>query len=385
MRTLDEQERLVLFLHYAAKSSPRLYRTLARMLPPLPETFELAARHALGSFSGLGEETRARMYEAAGDGFFERLEAWMDRRGVTVLLRDSEGYPALLSEIHDPPEALFVRGGLDADPLLPIAVIGARKSTEYGRGIARTFSRALAEQGATIVSGMASGIDAEAARGALEAGTRQLPTVAVLGSGIDVVYPKENEALYAEISERGAVVSEFWPGTRPSRENFPVRNRIMSGLSRGVVVVEAGERSGTSITAGYAHDEGREVFAVPGRLTDPQSAGTNRMIQNGEAKPVFAISDILDELTFLCGMAPKTVSASAPKEIRLSSLPQEQQAVCRVLLLGENDADSIAEQTGLSTGLLNSALTAMTFSGIMKQLPGRVYALDRLKTKLLEE
>ena len=132
------------------------------------------------------------MYEAAGDGFFERLEAWMDRRGVTVLLRDSEGYPALLSEIHDPPEALFVRGGLDADPLLPIAVIGARKSTEYGRGIARTFSRALAEQGATIVSGMASGIDAEAARGALEAGTRQLPTVAVLGSGIDVVYPKEN-------------------------------------------------------------------------------------------------------------------------------------------------------------------------------------------------
>ena len=174
----------------------------------------------------------------------------MDRRGVTVLLRDSEGYPALLSEIHDPPEALFVRGRLDADPLLPIAVIGARKSTEYGRGIARTFSRALAEQGATIVSGMASGIDAEAARGALEAGTRQLPTVAVLGSGIDVVYPKENEALYAEISERGAVVSEFWPGTRPSRENFPVRNRIMSGLSRGVVVVEAGERSGTSITAG---------------------------------------------------------------------------------------------------------------------------------------
>ncbi len=159
----------------------------------------------------------------------------------------------------------------------------------------------------------------------------------------------------------------------------------MSGLSRGVVVVEAGERSGTSITAGYAHDEGREVFAVPGRLTDPQSAGTNRMIQNGEAKPVFAISDILDELTFLCGMVPKTVSAGAPKEIRLSSLPQEQQAVCRVLLLGENDADSIAEQTGLSTGLLNSALTAMTFSGIMKQLPGRVYALDSLKTKLLEE
>ncbi len=383
MGTIGQRERLALWLHYAAKASPRQFQTLRKQFSSLEEAFRLAEKRSLGAFSGVGDGVKARMYEAATQGFLERYTAWLDRHGIAVLIPESEDYPALLREIHDPPQVLFVKGKLPANPALPIAMVGARRSTKYGRDIAQLFAQGLAESGATIISGLARGIDSAAARGALLCKSAACPTVAVLGTGIDVVYPKENAALYAEIAERGAVVTEFLPKTTPSRENFPIRNRIMSGLSRGVVVVEAGERSGTSITAGFAHDQGREVFAVPGRITDRQSVGTNRLIQRGEAKPVFCVDDILQEFSFAAGYDDGFFSSRKP--VRLSSLPEAQQAICRALFEGEANADEIAERTGLATGLLNSSLTALLFSGIMKQLPGRVYALDSLNTELLDE
>lgn len=381
-KATEEELRLALWFHYASGTSSRQYRTLQLLLPSLSEAFALAKRRRLDAVTGLGEGVRARLYEAAADGWLERLMERLWRDKIRAVIPSESAYPALLREIHDPPQVLFVRGNLPAQPMLPIAVIGARKCTEYGLGVAELFAKELVSHGATVVSGMAYGADAAAARGALSCVNAQHPTVAVLGCGVDVIYPRENRKLYQEICARGAVISEFWPGTQPAREHFPIRNRIMSGLSRGVVVVEAGERSGTSITAGFAHDQGREVFAVPGRLIDRMSVGTNRMIQRGEAKPVFCVEDILEEFAF-----SETYDSfvNGPKQIEISSLPEAQQTICRLLMEGEADADLLAERSGISPGLLNSSLTALMFSGIMKQLPGRIYALDSLNVNLIEK
>jgi len=381
LKPTEEEIYHALWLHYASGTSARQYRTLMMHLPALPEAFSMARQHKLDHIQGIGESMRARMYAAAEDGFLERFLERMRRSGIEILIAGERDYPALLKEIHDPPQVLFVRGNLPAKPLLPIAIIGARKCTEYGKGVAELFAKELVHRGATIVSGLAYGVDAAAAQGALSDSDADCPTIAVLGCGVDVVYPRENRKLYEEISARGAVISEFWPGAEPAREHFPIRNRIMSGLSRGVVVVEAGDRSGTSITAGFAHDQGREVFAVPGRLIDCMSIGTNRMIQRGEAKPVFSVDDILEE--FALADAYDSFE-NGPKAIALSSLSEPQQIVCRLLMNGEMDVDSIAEQSGISMSVINSTLTALIFSGIMKQLPGRVYAIDSLNVKLTE-
>lgn len=265
---------------------------------------------------------------------------------------------------------------------LPIAIVGSRRPTAYGRDVARMFAYEFAGAGSTVISGMAAGIDSSAARGALECAESPYPTVAVLGSGIDVVYPPGNEKLFAEIAERGAVVTEFLPKARPLREHFPIRNRIISGLSRGVLVVEAGERSGTSITASLAHDQGREVFAIPGRITDRMSVGTNRMIYAGEAKPVLAPSNVLAEFDFLSDDA---AFLSGTVRVSYSSLSATEKAIYDLVRDGEKSFDELCEALPDSPAVINSVLTGMQFSGIMKQLPGRAYALDALRTAVQED
>src|SRR5947207_8671155 len=201
-------------------------------------------------------------------------------------------YPALLGAIPSPP-TLYVRGAVTVDDALALAIVGARDATPYGVEVAERLAGELAARGVTIVSGLARGIDAAAHRGALAAGGR---TLAVLGCGVDVVYPPENAPLVAQIAERGALVSQFPPGTPPLAQNFPARNRTLAGLALGVVVVEAAERSGALITAGLAADLGREVFAVPGRITSPASRGANGLLKDG-AKLVGHWSDIVAELS----------------------------------------------------------------------------------------
>jgi DNA processing protein len=200
-------------------------------------------------------------------------------------------YPALLGAIPAPPR-LFVRGGLDAADALAVAIVGSRRPTPYGLAIAERLASELAARGVTIVSGLARGIDTAAHRGALAAGGR---TLAVLGCGLDVIYPPENTLLARAIEARGALVSQFAPGVPALAGHFPARNRTLAGLALGVVVVEAAERSGALITAGFAGDLGRETFAVPGRITAPTSAGANRLIQDG-AKLVTCWQDIVSEL-----------------------------------------------------------------------------------------
>lgn len=382
MQAIDERTRLQLFVHYGVAGNARQFQNVRLHFPELAEVCRLAKVKSRTAFSFLPDAAAARLLRAAEDGFLDRYVRYLEEHNIGVCCHGDADYPAVLREIHDAPPLLFYRGRLQAEPRLPIAMVGSRVCTQYGRDIAQLFAHDLAAAGCTIVSGLAEGIDGCAARGALSCEESPYPTVAVLGCGIDVVYPASHRKLFDEIAERGAVVTEFLPGTRPLRENFPVRNRIISGMARGLVVVEAGERSGTSITAGYALDQGREVFAVPGRITDRQSVGTNRMIQRGEAKPVFCVDDILQEFQLEPGY---DTFLSGPRRVPLSTLTQSERAVCAALLQGERSFDELADALSLPVGELNSLLTGLQFSNIIKPLSGRLYALDVISTQLVDE
>ncbi len=316
---------------------------------------------------GRGQSVEKALLAAAVPARVDALLERYARLGVTPVSRISADYPTLLKQIYDPPEMLLVKGKLCADVRLPLAVIGTRSCTPYGRSIAAQFGKALAHAGACVISGLAYGLDTEAARGALSAES-PYPTVAVLGCGIDVVYPAQHKAEYESIAARGAVISEYLPGVRPLRSNFPQRNRIISGMAKGVVVIEAGERSGTSITVGYALEQGRDVFAVPGRVTDAQSAGTNRFIRDGYAKLVLSPEDVLCEY----GVNP---AAQAAPSVDCAALPVEQALIYKLLAAGERNFDELCVLTSLPAARLNSILTAMEFSGIIRQMSGRMYRL----------
>ena len=242
------------------------------------------------------------------------------KKGIQLCSIQDENYPQILGKIYDPPAAIFYRGTLSPQEER-IAMVGSRRMSSYGEGIARTLAEGLAEAGFSVVSGAARGIDTASHIGALKSGR----TVAVLGCGVDVPYPPENRKLLDSIAERGVVLSEYAPGTKPFPAFFPARNRIISGLSRGTVVVEAAERSGSLITANLALNEGRDVFAVPGSLYSKTSQGCHRLIQQG-AKLVTGTEDILEEY----GRATKNKkpSASIPKKMDLTP---EEAAVYHVL------------------------------------------------------
>lgn len=375
---MDETTRLWLWLNYATSMNPKLFVELLNRFDDLSEAREAILRKDFSEFSDVSETVRDRLYTAADDRFLDRYCAWLLKNDVKVITPEHDEYPSLLSEIYDPPSVLFCKGTLPKELPLPIAMVGARSCTDYGRDVAKLLGEQLAERGATVVTGLAAGIDSAAAKGALSAGSAGCPVIGVLGCGIDLVYPQGNEALYREVLEHGgALVTEFLPKTPPLQQNFPIRNRIMSGISRGVVVIEAGERSGTSITADCAREQGKEVFAVPGRITDPMSVGTNRMITRGEAKPVMCAADILSEFIDDAG---DDVLNGAAKQVTFTSLGEIGQEIYMALLQGEKDADELLDWIDCSAQDLNAALTRMLFSEVIKQLPGRIYALDTIHT-----
>ena len=377
-REITAQERARLWLNYGTEYNSRLFRKLAERFGSLNEAMETLLDHA-ELVSALPERVRTRLTEARQAGFMERHLERMEKKNILFTYPGDARYPKLLAEIPDPPSVLYYIGTIDPDPELAIAVIGSRHPTKYGIEVAKRFGYELASAGALVVSGLAEGIDACAARGALDAKHAICPTIAVLGCGVDVVYPQTNEKLYDEIIERGAVVSEFLPGTRVERYHFPIRNRVMSGLAHGTLVIEAAERSGTSITAGYAHDQGRDVFAVPGRIGDEMSAGPNGMISRGEAKPVFSPEEILSEFSCLHVAAETRPQANI---VLLSSLGEEQRAICRLLKSGEMSFDDLCDSLTLPIGTLNACLTELQFSGILQVLPGRRYCIDTDRVRL---
>lgn len=374
---MDETTRNYLWLNYATNTNPRLFYELLSRFDDLSEAREAILKKDFESFSDVSETVRDRLIAAADERFLDRYCGWLERNDVKVVTPESDEYPALLSEIYDPPTVLFCKGTLPKELPLPIAMVGARNCTDYGREVAELLGEQLAERGATVVTGLAAGIDSASAKGALSAGSSNCPVIGVLGCGIDVVYPQGSGKLYEQVIERGALITEFLPKTPPLQQNFPIRNRIVSGISRGVVVIEAGERSGTSITADCAREQGREVFAVPGRITDPMSVGTNRMIVRGEAKPVTCAAEILTEFTDDAG---DDVLNGAAKKVTFTSLGAIGQEIYMALLQGEKDADELLEWIDCSAQDLNAALTRLLFSEVIKQLPGRIYALDTIHT-----
>lgn len=285
---------------------------------------------------------------------------------VEALRPDDPRYPAALRTIADPPQMLYVRGALRDEDRSAVAVVGSRRASAYGAAVAEWLGRELARAGVTVVSGLARGIDGAAHRGALQAGGR---TVAVLGCGPDVVYPPEHRRLMAQLIESGAAISEYPPGTPPLKHHFPRRNRLISGLSLGVVVVEGREDSGALITADCALEQGREVFAVPGPVLVPTSALPNRLLQQG-AKLVTTVEDILEELRL-----PKSQPHAAASAIPLEGA----EAAVYARLLDPLHVDILALRCGLPASEVGRVLLALELRGLVRALAGQRYVRAAVK------
>jgi DNA processing protein len=351
---------------------------------------ELAAWLRLTLIPGIGGEGQRRLLQAFGDPaaifsaspgalraatggvLAEQLLAhdagrqvaagldWASRPGNRILTLADAGYPQALLTAADPPVLLYAKGDIGRLNRPALAIVGARAATKQGEANAEAFARALAAAGLTIVSGLAAGIDAAAHRGALK---EPAATVAVIGTGIDRIYPAKNEALAREIAERGCLVSEFPIGTPPIAANFPRRNRIIAGLARGCLVVEAAQQSGSLITARLAAEAGREVFAIPGSIHAPQSKGCHALIKQG-AKLVESARDILEELRW-----EKIVNPGA-----VAPVP-EAETDPLLIALGRDplDLDSLCERTGLGADVLLARLLPLELDGRIGQLPGGRY------------
>ncbi len=286
---------------------------------------------------------------------------------VRAITWDDAAYPARLREIDDAPPLLYIRGELMAQDELAVAVVGTRRPTPYGRQVAEEMSYQLAGNLVTVVSGLARGIDGIAHRAALQAGGR---TLAVLACGLDMVYPPEHKKLASEIAERGALISEQPLGSQPRGDFFPRRNRILSGMSLGVLVVEGDVKSGALITANFANDQGREVFAVPGSVFSTQSRGTNLKIQRGEAKLVIKVDDILEELNL----------QTAPQQIEmleLSPATDTEAELLRHISREPVHIDEVCRESGLPISTVSSLLAMMELKGLVREIGSKAYVRAR--------
>lgn len=324
-----------------------------------PEKIIGASPKRLSSSLGMREERCSAAMKKIDSIDVKRELENAERLGVKIITLDDPSYPKSLAEIHDPPILLYVKGDIGDE--MRIGIVGSRKATMYGRLTSRGLAGDLANLGLVIVSGMARGIDTSAHIGALEAGGR---TVAVLGSGIDVVYPSENRALAKRISDCGALVSEFPLGRRPFRRNFPRRNRIIVGLSLGLVVVEAEKRSGALISANLAAEYGREVFAVPGRIDTRQSEGTNALIQDG-AKLVRSAEEILEEFPQYLPQVKK------PPIIR--TMEEDEAKVYEVLGKEPIQIDTLAARLHAPISEVSTILMDLELKGLIKQIRGKQF------------
>lgn len=297
------------------------------------------------------------------------LDAELERvaqSGITILTREDPRYPDALAQIPAPPPLIYVRGQLSAVDAWSVAVVGTRSPSMYGREAAYRLVSDLSGAGVSIVSGLAIGIDTIAHTTALECGGR---TIAVLASGLDLIYPERNRGLAAQIIEHGALISEFPLGTKPTPQLFPVRNRIISGLSLGTLVIEAGEKSGALITARYALEQGRDVFAVPGQIYSPKSAGPHQLIRDG-AGLVTCGQDLLDALNLTSAVSQQEVQMSLPEDATEAALLEQ-------ISYEPQHIDEIRRQCNLSITTVSSTLAIMELKGLVRQAGPMQYVLAR--------
>jgi DNA processing protein len=296
----------------------------------------------------------------------EKYMAQVAAQGISILTWEDDLYPVRLKEIDQPPPVLYVRGALTTEDSWAVAVVGTRRVSAYGRQVTEELASFLAANGVTVVSGLARGVDAIAHQSALKAGGR---TIAVMGCGVDRIYPPEHTQLAEKMIGSGALLSDYAPGTPPEASNFPPRNRIISGLSMATVVVEAGETSGALITAQFAVDQGREVFAVPGNILAPQSKGTNQLIAQG-ARPMLSGRDLLDVLNLTRVTEQRIVRKALPAD-------EIEARLMNVLSHEPLHMDEIRNQTGLPIERVSATLVMMELKGLVRQVGGMNYVAVR--------
>ena len=341
----------------------RYWRLLERF--GTPGAALAASVSALEKVPGISRTIASAVKEAADRAAAEQAVERIERLGWNVLCAGEPGYPDRLRPLPDAPPVLYHRGEpIPADDAM-IAIVGTRRASESGRRFAYTLAADLARSGLTVVSGMAEGIDSAAHLGAIEAGGR---TVAVWGTPLDLVYPVSNRTLAEQIVAHGATLSEYLPGTKPEPAYFPERNRIISGLSEGVVVVEAGDKSGALITAELAIQQGRELFAVPGGPDAARSVGANRLIKQG-ARMLTSAEDVFDELPRLRG------NVAARKFKQRPDVTDTEQEIVALLSDGPLQLDVLARAAGLSVSQLMEVLLALEVKGIVQELSGKRFVL----------
>jgi len=345
-----------------------------------PRKIFSATFEALCSVQGIGKTIARRICDYRDWSRQERELQFLAKANIAILTRQDSLYPVSLSHIYNAPALLFAKGTLQENEKC-IAVVGSRTASTYGMFVAERLCRELALHGITVVSGMARGIDSAAHRGAISGKGR---TIAVLGNGLDIVYPPENLSLSKNIADHGALITEYPAGTPPRRNNFPARNRIISGISLGVVIVEATERSGSLITAKFALEQGREVFAIPGAIDSPGSKGTHKLLKDG-AKLVETVDDILDEIHYhldvvntalpASGCPGKSENVGPEQRKHVMELNPDEEAILSHLKNSPIDVDELIFLTGITCQAIQPILMMLEMKGCIQKMPGSKYML----------
>ena len=352
-----------------AKLGPVSIRKLLNGHPNDPRKILCATRSSLLSVEGIGPVMADSILDGKKDNWLQKEKEEIARRGIQFLTE--EDYPELLRQVYDPPVGLYLKGAVPKNPC--IGVVGTRHPSLYGQRLCHEIASALAEAGFCIVSGMARGIDSIAHRAALSVGGE---TIAFLGCGLDIIYPPENLNLYREISEKGGVLSEFSLGRKADKRTFPMRNRLVSGISSATIVIESAASGGSLITAQFAAEQGRQVFALPGRVDQPESAGCNQLIRDG-AILVRNVQDILDEMenSFLLGMTFSKKNAENPlqkeqdiKSSQFENFIPEEREVFSILKDGSClSLEEMFERVSLEFSKLSSTLSMMEINGVLEK------------------
>lgn len=332
-----------------------------------PRAVFQASYQELMEVEGLGAKAAGEIRKGPSEQAVKKELSLLEQSGARIVTLIDEDYPSRLRDIYDPPALLYLKGELKEADQLAVSIVGSRRISPYGKWITEKISRDLVHHGVTIVSGMARGVDSAAHWGAIAGGGR---TIAVLGCGVDVVYPPENRNLFTKIIEQGAVLSEFSMGSSPEGGHFPKRNRIISGLSIGVVVVQAGPKSGSLITAQYALDQGRDVFAIPGNVGAEGSRGTNRLIKDG-AKLVESSEDILEEIL------PQWKNEKEERveiEPRRPELSEEEKVLFEMLGDHPLHIDMMIRESPFEPGKVSSLLLNLELKGLVSQWPGKCFS-----------
>jgi len=351
-------------LNMMEKVGPVGVRALVSALGTAAAIFE-AGRESLMQVRGIGPDGAGAILDQRDSVDWEGEQERAAGAGVRIVAQIDAEYPRQLLEIHDPPLALYISGSIESRDAHSIAIVGTRHPTNYGLQCAERLAFQLASAGFTVVSGLAEGIDTVAHKSAIKAKGR---TIAVIGSGLDCLYPVSNKDLAKEIAGHGAVISEFPFGRKPDKTTFPIRNRIVSGLSKGVVVVEAGLKSGALITVNQALEQGRAVFAVPGRIDSPASQGTHKLIKSG-AKLVVDVEDVISEYEFLI---PPGAGRAAGQSRPAPRLTNEEACLMGFLESGEQNVDGLIRMSGLAPSAVAAILIGLEMKKMIHMQPGRI-------------